>query len=211
MPGELASHRRQRYRDDTRRGILDAAEELLVDEGLEAFSMRRLAARCGCAAPTIYHYFRDKTGIVDAVLEERMQALVRELEAVSLAERPEENMLKLSVAFARFGLQNPDHYQLMMMNRDADATKPASGEKAQAMLSAPLDELVRRGRLREAGRERLRQELWCFLHGYVGLLTTRPNEDWVPELLERAIGAHLRSRLGEFEADEKERNPRCEE
>ena len=124
MQGELASQRRQRYRDDTRRGLLDGAAELLVEEGLDALSMRRLAARCGCAAATIYHYFKDKTDLVDALLEERMRDLVAELEAVELAEDPVRNALILCVAFARFGLRNPEHYQLMMMNRGEGAEEP---------------------------------------------------------------------------------------
>lgn len=205
MPGELVSDRRQRYRDDTRRAILDAAEDLLVDEGLDAFSMRRLAARCGCAAPTIYHYFRDKTGIVDALLEERMQGLVVELEAVGLVERPEQNIVNLMVAFSRFGLQNPDHYQLLMINRSEDEEEVESGEKARTMLSAPLDALVREGRLTEERGDRLRQELWCQVHGYILLLTTRPNDDWTPELLERATESLLRSALRDCDEEEMKR------
>ena len=65
----VAQQRRLQYREDARRAILDAAEELLVEGGLEGFSMRRLADRCGYTAPTIYHYFRDKPGLIASVLE----------------------------------------------------------------------------------------------------------------------------------------------
>ena len=59
FPLETASDRRLRQREKARRTILDASEEMLVSDGYEHFSMRKLAARCGYTAPTIYHYFGD--------------------------------------------------------------------------------------------------------------------------------------------------------
>ena len=48
-----AQDRRLRHREEARRAILDAPQELLVEQGYESFSMRKLASRCGYAAPTI--------------------------------------------------------------------------------------------------------------------------------------------------------------
>ena len=54
-------------RSQARRAILDATQSLLVEGGYEAFSMRRLAERCGYTAPTIYHHFGDKPGLIGAL------------------------------------------------------------------------------------------------------------------------------------------------
>ena len=43
----------------TRRAILDAAQALLLEVGVERLSIRRVSERCGFKAPTIYHHFRD--------------------------------------------------------------------------------------------------------------------------------------------------------
>ena len=43
---------------------------ILLEDGYEHFTMRKLADRCGYTAPTIYNHFGDKTGLIDAVLEE---------------------------------------------------------------------------------------------------------------------------------------------
>ena len=67
-PSEI---RRSRHREEARRAILDATEAILLEDGVELFSIRKLATRCGFTAPTIYHYFRDKDGLIDALLEER--------------------------------------------------------------------------------------------------------------------------------------------
>jgi AcrR family transcriptional regulator len=49
--------------------IAGAALELVDREGLEALSMRRLAAELGVAAMSLYRYFRDKDELLDAVVE----------------------------------------------------------------------------------------------------------------------------------------------
>ena len=188
MTPPLTAQRRE-HRDHTRRAILDAAEELLVQEGLEAFSMRRLAERCGCTAPTLYHYFRDKPGIVAALLEERLRALVTELRRVPLGDDAAENVRILCSAFARFGLRNPGHYQLLVMSRGSDAPDPPSGDEARRLLGAPLEDLVRRDELDPGELEALRQGLWCLLHGFILLQTTRPDDAWEPRLLERSLDA----------------------
>jgi AcrR family transcriptional regulator len=189
------SQRRLRYRADARRSILDAAQDLLVEGGSEAFTMRRLAERCGCSAPTLYHYFPDKPGLVQALLEERLQGLARELRAVEPSPDPLEAICRLGTAFARFGLRNPAHYQLLVAPRDSETPDPPSTDEVQRLFLEPLEELVRRGALAEGQLESLRQGLWCLLHGFILLQTTRPDHDWEPALLDASLDAMIRGSL----------------
>jgi AcrR family transcriptional regulator len=53
----------------TRQRIIDAAAELVDEEGLEALSMRRLATELGVQGPSLYNHFATKADIVDAVAE----------------------------------------------------------------------------------------------------------------------------------------------
>ncbi|MCA9651495.1 MAG: TetR/AcrR family transcriptional regulator [Myxococcales bacterium] len=48
--------------------ILEAALQLLADEGYAGASLRKLAARLGIAQPSLYHYFRTKEDLVEHVL-----------------------------------------------------------------------------------------------------------------------------------------------
>ena len=116
-PRQRRDLRNRRQREDARRAILDATESVLADCGPEGLSMRTVAGRCGYAAPTIYHYFGDKPGLLDALLEERLQKLVRDLRRVSLGDDLVANMRATSRAFAHFGLKNPSHYFLLTMPR----------------------------------------------------------------------------------------------
>jgi AcrR family transcriptional regulator len=191
MAIQIAEQRRRSVRAETRRAILDAAEELLVDGGPDGFSMRRLANRCGCSAPAIYHYFRDKPSLVDALLEERLRMLVKELRQVALGDDPASNVRLLCCAFADFALRNPNHYELLVMNRGPDAREPSSGEEARAILVEPLEALVRKSGLEAPDFEALRLGLWSLLHGMILLRTNHAEEPWSPDLLQRSVDALL--------------------
>lgn len=53
----------------SRERILQAALELVDDAGLGAFSTRKLGERLGCEAMSIYHHFKSKQHLLDALVE----------------------------------------------------------------------------------------------------------------------------------------------
>jgi len=195
MRPPTASQRRLRHREDARRAILDAAEALLAEGGLEVFSMRRLGERSGFTAPTLYHYFRDKPALLGALLEERLAELVLELRAVPRSPDTAAWVCALAGAFARFGLRHPSHYLLLVMRHGAEAGEPPAADEVRAIFGEPLDDLVRSGWIGPREVERLRQGLWSFLHGFILLQTTRPDEAWEPDLLDASLDAMIRGSL----------------
>jgi AcrR family transcriptional regulator len=190
-----AEQRRLRYREDARRAILAAAEELLSEGSLDTFSMRRLGERSGFTPPTIYHYFRDKLALLEALLEERLFGLVRELRAVPRSADPVAWTCSLAGAFARFGLRHPSHYQLLVMGTGDQSLERPAADEVRAIFGEPLDDLSRSGRLTARELERLRQGLWSFVHGFILLQSTHPSEPWEPDLLEASLEAMIRGSL----------------
>jgi AcrR family transcriptional regulator len=186
-----AERRRQQSRADARRAILDATEALIVEDGLEAFSMRRLAARCGYTAPTIYHYFGDKQTLIDELVEERCRVLLRSLKRVPLGPDPVENVRAMFVAFVRFGLRYPTFYRALSVPIEEERTPPPSAEAARLLMQGPLEKLAAEGRV-PAGVEPASQALWAYLHGHILLRTSRPDYPWEADVLEIGLDALLR-------------------
>ncbi len=199
-PPHSAEARRRRQRREARRAILDATEALMVEAGGE-FTIRRLAAGCGYTAPTIYHHFGDKEGLVDALLEERFARLLARVRRVELGSDDRENLRRMLHAFLRFGRQNPAFYRLLLAGagKGRDRTPP-SAEAAQAILGAPLAALEQGGRLRAADGEVAGQALWALLYGLTALEVSRPDYAWAPDLVPVAVDAMLRGLVAE-EAD----------
>lgn len=53
----------------TREKILTAGAKIIANEGIEAISIRYLCQKVGVKAPTVYYYFNDKEGLLDAIID----------------------------------------------------------------------------------------------------------------------------------------------
>jgi AcrR family transcriptional regulator len=190
-----SEQRRHRQREEARRSILDATESLLVEDGYENFSMRRLADRCGYTAPTIYHYFGDKPGLIDALLDERFGRLLVRLRRVPRATDAADKLRELAWAFIRFGLRHPTHYRLLTTPRGNGATPPPTAERAREILEGPLRELHQQGRLVGGDFDAAFQSLWALVHGLISLRIHRPDYPWAKDLADVGVNTFVRGLL----------------
>ena len=200
MAAPTVEERRRERRSQARRAILDATGALLVEEGYAGFSIRKLVERCGYSAPTIYHHFGDKHGLIDALLEERFQVLYRQMSRVPRHADPLDHLHASARAFVRFGLRHPAHYQLLTMLRDPDRESPPSLEESREVLFRPLRELSDTGRLRSSDVDTAAQSIWSLAHGLISLQTTHPEYDWSDSLIEHSIEALLRGMVAPHSA-----------
>ena len=187
MQLQPAEQRRRRQREETRRAILDAAEALLVEDGYEGFSMRRVAERCGYTTPSIYHHFQDKQGLINALLEARFDELLRRMQRVPQGDDPLENWRRMTLAFVHFGLENPAHYRLLMTPRDRNDPPLPIAEQTLELMQRPVAELEASGRLIPSQFEAARQAAWAMIHGLISLQTGRPDYEWSSELVTTAV------------------------
>ncbi|WP_327045989.1 TetR/AcrR family transcriptional regulator [Microbispora sp. NBC_01189] len=92
------------HRGLTERGIAERALALVDGEGVDAFSMRKLAAACGSSAMALYHHYSDK----DAVLEAVVQLLLAEVEAPGEAASWKDALRVIMRSVRRVGLAHPN-------------------------------------------------------------------------------------------------------
>jgi AcrR family transcriptional regulator len=172
--------------EGTRRAILDAAQAVLLEVGVERLSIRRVSERCGFKAPTIYHHFRDKTGLVDALIEERFSDLLERLRRVPRAGDPRAYLREIARAFISFELEHPAHFALLAAPRLERDEMPASAEAGRALVYRALEEVAAGGSM-HGDVETVFQAMWVVLHGIVSLRISRPGYAWSPELVETAL------------------------
>jgi AcrR family transcriptional regulator len=186
-------HRRARQREEARRAILDATESLLIQSGGFDFSIRSLGKRCGYSAPTVYHYFGDKDGLIDALLEERVAGLADAIERVPRSSDALVELLGVLRVFVEFGHAHPTFNRLMwtVSSKGQGRTTPAM-ERLTARVRPPLMALAESGRLEGADVESAGQMIWALLHGLSALRVIEPDHPWVPNLGERALETLLR-------------------
>jgi len=190
---QAAAQRRSRQREEARRAILDATEAILLEDGEELLSIRKLALRCGYTAPTIYHYFHDKDGLIDALLEERFSRLLQRVRRVELGPDPVANLRELARAFLRFAASNTTFYRVMIRgSADGGERKIQAAEATREIMAGPLVELHEAGRLWSPDVEAAQQALWAVLHGVIALRLGNPKYAWSKNLTEVALEAVLR-------------------
>lgn len=99
----MCSTLRQRLRDTAVRAILDAAERVMIRKGYEAATMQEIAAGAGCAAGTLYLYFRNKEILFQAVAGRHLAAMhAAGRAALAGRDEPLEAIRQACAAFMRY-------------------------------------------------------------------------------------------------------------
>ena len=199
------AERREREREEVRKKILDVARELFAREGYERVTMRGIADGIEYSPTTIYSHFRDKANLVNALCEEDFSRLLGVLQT----QRPPEDAIdwirQMGRAYARFGLENPNHYRFMFMTPTEfkaghEHELSQSGQQAFGLLRHAVQKAIESGRFRRGDVTTLAQVLWAGLHGAVALLITYAPEQFptapaAPDLVEQVIEHGIRGFL----------------
>lgn len=153
-----SAQRRAAHKADLEQRILDAARQLFATQGVEAVTLREVAAAVGYSHATLYSFFSDKAALLARLVAEA-QADLSTLLAEARVPVPQQAAAESAAleravhAYLRWAAAHPHHYRLMMLE---SAAPPAAVYAALQALLAPLP----------AGERPLRaQTLWAGLHG----------------------------------------------
>lgn len=136
--------------------LLLAAGQLLHESEDKNVSTRAICERAGVQAPTLYHHFGSKQGLLDAVVNYGFTQYVQAADAESGSADPIERIRSGWDDHVRFGLEHPSFYVLLygQIQPGVPCTLTSS---AEAMLLGLLTAVARLGRLRIAPAAAARQ------------------------------------------------------
>jgi len=160
-----------------RRDILDTARHLLVREGYQDLSMRKIADAIGYSATSIYLYFDSKDALLHTLIHEGMMQLHQKLDetAARYTDDPVGRLRALCRCFINFGLNNPEYYEIMFQLRPERMERypPKKYRKARSNLDffgRALDEGEDQGIFVVEDPRVSASAIWASLHGTVSLL-----------------------------------------
>lgn len=196
------AHNRQR--------ILDAALELVVEDGPDKLSMRKLGARANFSAAGLYEYFSGREAILAELAQEGSEALRKALRLamhgvrVDKGQDPREALLvELGLAYVQFAKEEPAYYQLLFDTAfDADSHRAAMAKlpspyhvllaaiaQVMAMPGGPgRSDAANENAGREKDPEAVAYALWALVHG-VASLAHHPMAEFSASLSGVARGA----------------------
>lgn len=172
--------------DAARQAILDAAIKIIIKQSAQSLSMRSLAKQVGCSPATLYKYFENKEGLLEAIRQEGWR-LMGELDAsYDFSGLSPIESLKLSgKIFQEFPQKYPDHYMLMFGSVDAAPMKAESilhDENFQGLVQL-LGHAIQSGIITTKAytAETLAFHIWILSHGIAMLRLTilRDDENFV--------------------------------
>jgi AcrR family transcriptional regulator len=142
------------HHGDLRRALIEAALTLVEEGGVEAVSVREAARRAGVSAGAPFRHFDSRTALLAAVAQEaqrRFRAEIGTAMAAVPADDPLARFRALGIAYLRWAMRNPAHFEVISTGRYLDhAAAGLSEDNAEVigMVEAALAQAFARGQLR---------------------------------------------------------------
>ncbi|MFM7116785.1 MAG: TetR/AcrR family transcriptional regulator [Planctomycetota bacterium] len=189
-------NQRDRQKRETRERIVAAATKLLLREGPDAFSMRKLASQIGYTATAIYFHFPDREALLSEVVDRQFLKFRSSFEqAVAIAD-PIERLRAMGLAFVQFAVEHPALYHKLFLIPLDNIPKGRLVEKGNpsqdcyALLHSTVIEGLHQNRFLPQHRnsQLIAQVFFAGVHGLAALHLVKGNDDWFEwtDLSERA-------------------------
>jgi AcrR family transcriptional regulator len=106
--------RKIRHKEEVRSGILAASWNMVITEGWQSLSIRKIADAIEYSIPVIYNHFENKEAILLEFSKEGFQKLAVVLaDAKNAHQKPSVQLNAMADAYWDFAFENKEYYQLM--------------------------------------------------------------------------------------------------
>lgn len=155
--------------------LIEATAQLLATEGPDV-SVRAVCDAVGVTAPTIYRYFGDRRGLLDATIKDAFDRYLTSKRARQPTGDVIEDIRRGWDLHLEFGMRNPVLHELMFPNLDVENTYPAA-RTGYVMLRDAFERARREKKLNPRFTpDSASRALWAALFGVTRLLAEDPRQ-----------------------------------
>ena len=116
------------HHGDLRAALIRAADEIIAEGGIEAFSLRAAAQRAGVSPAAPAHHFGSAKGLLTEVALLAFERAGRYIEEAGHSDDVVADMRALGLAFVTFAVDHPGHFRLMFRNDLVNRSDPRYSE-----------------------------------------------------------------------------------
>src|SRR5215470_13639742 len=162
---------RRYHHGDLRTALLDAAEALIRERGLDGWSLREASIRIGVSPSAAYHHFDSRDGLVRALSERVLARLGERLGRAAGRARGgrQQRLIAVGRSYVQWAIEDPAVARLVFGAGRTERETPISPHPHDVLV-AELDRLVQAGELPAAARPGAEFIVWAALHGLATLL-----------------------------------------
>lgn len=194
----MRKDRQLRKQDEIRKAILEAARNIISQEGLQGLSIRKITNDIGYSPAIIYHYFKDKNEIVETFVNEGFGRIMAAVSSVKRNERePEKEIKEIFTSYIKMSLEFSEEYKAVMLSDDPTILQRTGllGEgiskdsPTMQRLCETIERGMTKGRFAPTDLELTAQIIWTATFGLIIKLIVEKNVS--QEQLERLIEHHF--------------------
>ena len=122
-----APKRRTYHHGDLASALLEAADSLVAEKGLNGFSLREAARLVGVDPAAVYRHFRDREAVVQALARRgftRLATAFADVADASRRKKPVDVVRALGHAYVQFAVSAPSAFRAMFGGNGFDARDP---------------------------------------------------------------------------------------
>lgn len=168
-----APPRKPYHHGDLRRVLIEAALQLVGEGGPDSLNVREAARRAGVSPGAPFRHFASRDELMNAVAEEAQRRFRAEIEAAlrqAPADDPLQRFRQLGLAYLRWALRNPMHFEVISSRRFFDHDKSAEISRDNGELigltERTLAEAFARGQLRATDVKQVQIAARALVYGF---------------------------------------------
>ena len=109
---------KQYHHENLKAELVQKGLEILDSDGIESFSLRKVARACGVSQTAPYRHFKNKDELITEIIMRAMRAFNESLVAAAdkHPDNPEDQIREMGVAYVRFFSDNPQYLRLLFLS-----------------------------------------------------------------------------------------------
>lgn len=160
-----------------RQEILKCAEEVIVTEGIEALSIRKIANAIHQTPGIIYHYFKNKDELLMELVKEKYDMIVSLVRTCFHSDYPIEQRMSLTIhTYIEEMIKQPELYKIIMQSKhpfiqaQTQILKPGISKERSSigMMCEGITQGINEGVFVCEQIELRAQTIWCAMYGCLG-------------------------------------------
>lgn len=188
MSNTIFEQLRLQEKENRKRAIVDVAEDILRESGLESITIRNVAKRAGLSSGSIYMYFKNKEELLLSMLIQNLKILKQDMNACMDDQNPIEAIKKMAYHYKSYFIRFGKYINILGFSvREDGGFKDVKSEMMHELdrLLADLLELVQetlsapqmKGPLKGLPPERGVPVLWALIQGLVQITLPSPRTE----------------------------------
>lgn len=178
----LVKNDRQKQKELTKNAILKVAEEIVLQEGWQAVSIRKIAEAIGYSLPVVYNHFESKDAIQEEFVKNGFNMLATAMQSTKEKySASEQQLTQMALTYFDFAFSNSAYYKMMFGLGIPSCQKAREIQEIGNFSSIVIATISNLMKENDEQRKLLKfHTLWSILHGLTSIsmvnLTAAPDE-----------------------------------